>query len=288
MPESRQLAHGQKVPIGWQLTEGRFQAHRESYVGKGIAVEGDERVRSFHVGAVQAFREDACHVRRALPSGFLGSEGNDLRGFQVADGGVVDLAGRQPGQVFHLMHADSCPGQSEIGGEDLGQHARLVPALDGDDQAVIRSGRGSHRTQVGQDPLHLAEVHAQPGDLDETAAAADHFVQAVRVPAGEVSGAKFVHLAPEREVLRALGVAQHDVRAGVDQFTIREAVHRLDPEGAARHRDADRLRLLSGQVRWQVGHAGGSLGGAVHDEEVPSAALADLRPGAHRCQSAGS
>lgn len=42
----------------------------------------------------------------------------------------------------------------------------------------------------------------------------------VRVPAGEVAGEQCVHLASEREVLRALGVAKHDVRTGVDRFVV--------------------------------------------------------------------
>ena len=65
--------------------------------------------------------------------------------------------------------------------------------------------------------LEAVEVEAQAEDLAAPVEPADDLEQPVDL-AGEVAGAELVDLAPEGQVRRGLGIAEHDVRAGVDEL----------------------------------------------------------------------
>ena len=65
--------------------------------------------------------------------------------------------------------------------------------------------------------LEAVEVEAEAEDLAAAAEPADDLEQPVDL-AGEVAGAQLGGLAALREVGRRLGVAEHDVRAGVDEL----------------------------------------------------------------------
>ncbi len=65
--------------------------------------------------------------------------------------------------------------------------------------------------------LEAVEVEAEPEDLAAPVEPTDDLEQPVDLT-GEVAGAQLGGLAAEREVGRRLGVAEHDVRAGVDDL----------------------------------------------------------------------
>ena len=78
------------------------------------------------------------------------------------------------------------------------------------------------------------------------------------------------------QVFRLLGIAQHDVGAGVDELPVIQPRHWFEPEFSSGNRDADGMRMLRSQVGWQVGHAGGGFRLPIHDEKVPAALAAQL------------
>ena len=130
--------------------------------------------------------------------------------------------------------------------------------------------------------LDGVEVDAQAEDLAVAVAAPDHLEQAVD-PAGEVTGPELGGDAAEREVGGRHGVAQHHVGPGVDQLAdAGTVVHGLvEAQLAPGDGDADRARVVLGEVRRQPGHARGGLGGAVHHDEVPPAAAPEAAPAAY-------
>ncbi len=131
-----------------------------------------------------------------------------------------------------------------------------------------------------QQCLGALRVDAQAEDLRETAAAADYFVQPVRGAPGDVAGVQVLGGAAPCEVRGVFGVAEHDVRARVDQLTgvpARPVGVGLQVEGAAGYGDADRFGAGRGEVRGQVGHARCRLGLAVHHVQVPAVAPPQLR-----------
>ena len=88
---------------------------------------------------------------------------------------------------------------------------------------------------------------------------------------------------------RGLGVPEHHVRPVVDQLPDlgvrgpgeRSLGQRLDGERAAGDGDADGAGRGLGEQRRQVGHPGGGLGLAVHDEELPAPHAPEAGVAAH-------
>ena len=93
------------------------------------------------------------------------------------------------------------------------------------------------------------------------------------VAARDVAGAQRVDRLAERQVGRAVRVAHHHVGSAVDQFADVGSGHPSsgssvnEPPGIGRPIEAG---CDCGEFRWQVGHSGGRLGGAVHDEQLPA------------------
>ena len=133
-----------------------------------------------------------------------------------------------------------------------------------------------HRTAVdagvAEQSLDVVEVDAQSEQLGAAAAATDDLEQAVIVLDREVTGAQLVDGAAQREVRRRGGVAEHDVRSGVDQLSV------VDPQVAAGHGNADRLGPGVREVRREVRHPSRRLGRAVHHEEVEAVDPSALGP----------
>ena len=98
---------------------------------------------------------------------------------------------------------------------------------------VVSSGPQAALDVVEVDPVaeHLGDPGPAAGDLE----------QAGLGPAAEVAGVQAVDGASEGEVGRLVGVAEHDVRAGVDDLPVD------DVDVASRHRDADRAGVLGGR-----------------------------------------
>ena len=91
-------------------------------------------------------------------------------------------------------------------------------------EAVVDVGAECRHTVVTQRRLDALEVDPQSVHLDETAAAADHFVQSVGAAAGDVSGVQGVDGLAEREVGGPVCVSHHHVGAAVDQLADTVAV----------------------------------------------------------------
>lgn len=99
-----------------------------------------------------------------------------------------------------------------------------------EDEQFLAVGRSARRNpDVVEVTLYGVEIHAQPEDLHEAVHPADDLDIAIRSPSREIAGAQLVHRPTQREVGRLFGVAEHDVRAGVHQFT-RLAVVGVDTE----------------------------------------------------------
>jgi len=111
--------------------------------------------------------------------------------------------------------------------------------------------------------------------LDEARPATHHLQEPVLGDPAEVAGAQLGRGAPQREVARSLGVAEHDVRAPVDDLAV------LDVDRRAGHGQPDGVGVLDREVRWQPGHPRGGLALAVHDVEVPAALAPRRGPVAH-------
>ena len=116
-----------------------------------------------------------------------------------------------------------------------------------------------------------------PNDLDEPGCGVRRSGTARRALAPEVAGAQLGRRSAEGEIGRRLGVAEHHVRAGVDELTDargRPARPARSGTGSRRRAAGDRrrrrCRVRPGQVRRQVGHPGGGLGLPVHDDQVPA------------------
>ena len=83
-----------------------------------------------------------------------------------------------------------------------------------------------------------------------------------------------------RQVGGVGGVAEHDVRAAVDELAdaVGDAVDRPQLEVAAGDRPADRAGVAGGERRREVRHPGRRLGLAVHHVEVDAPAGGALAP----------
>ncbi len=132
--------------------------------------------------------------------------------------------------------------------------------------------------------LHPLQVDAQAVQLDEAAAAADHFVDPVGRAARDITGVQGVDGLAKRQIRGTVRVAHHDIGAVVHQLAdvgIRPSVERLEgerPAGIGLPIDAgSRLREIWGQVS----HSGGGFRRAVHHEQLPALALAERGEAAH-------
>ena len=160
---------------------------------------------------------------------------------------------------------------------------RSRTGADRQDQRVASVRRSGNQSVGGEQPLDPVQVDPEPEHLGHPRAAADDLEEPVLALTADVAGAQLVHRAAQRQVGGALGVPEHHVVPAIDQLTDlrlarpgqRSLGQRLDGEGAAGDRDADRLGSVGGQQRRQPGHPGGRLGGAVHHHEVPAAALSE-------------
>ena len=125
--------------------------------------------------------------------------------------------------------------------------------IDDDDRLVVDAeGRHTLGAQRGLDSM---QIDAKAIKLDEAAAAADHLVQPVGVSARDVSGMQCVDGLAERQVRRTVRVAHHHVRPVEDQLTdvgIGPSLQRLEGEGAAGDRPADRAGVRLRELWWQV------------------------------------
>ena len=160
----------------------------------------------------------------------------------------------------------------------------LVVAHRGDHQPLVVVGAEGCHAVGAEGGLHPLQVDAQAVDLDEAAGAADHFVEPVGCATGDVTGAQGVDGLAQRQVRGAVCVAHHHVGPVVHQLAdvgIRPSVERLDAEGAAGDRPADRRGARLREIRRQVGHSGGRLRRAVHDEQLPALAFAERGDAAH-------
>ena len=129
----------------------------------------------------------------------------------------------------------------------------------------------------------MVEVDAQAERLDDAAAAPDHFEQAVGRAPRQVAGPKLVDRRPEREVLRAVRVAQHHVGPAIHELSRVLARGCVHTQLAAGHGDADGVWTAGREVRRQIRHPRGGFGLAVHDEELEARAP---RRGARTAQRA--
>ncbi|NCL74323.1 hypothetical protein AIIKEEIJ_01766 [Rhodococcus sp. YH1] len=259
------------------MPEQPLEPHRHAHVRQRVATEVDERAVVGDVVAAENVR-----VQRPQPPGVHGPRlGRRLRRFrggaERGDGAVVRFAVGGAGQLGHHAHPHRGLGQPARAGRDR-PHGRGVGSLDGDDQFVVAAGAARDELVAREDGFDALQVDAQAEQLREAGATAHDPVQPGVGADGEVTGAQFVDDTPEGQLGRVGGIAEHDVGPGVDEFagTVAGLGHGVDAEGAAGNGDADRAGVLRGEVRGQVGHAGGGLGLAVHDEELPPVAPAEV------------
>ena len=173
------------------MAQGLFQPDRCCHVGQRVPAQRDERVAVGDVGDLQGVPKISPDTARADGGrAFVRVRGLALGPGQRQDSLVVQFARGQARELLDGVEFEGRTRQPHALGEDLAQEARVVVALDGDDEAVVRTGAGCLHAEVGQDPLHLSEVDAQSDDFDEPAAAAHDFVDARGVLPGEVTGAE--------------------------------------------------------------------------------------------------
>ena len=202
---------------------------------------------------------------------------------EVAHRLVVRLARRQHRQ---LRDGDGLHGAGGYAGSGGGDALDLSLVVTGGRhrEAVVDIGAERRHTAVTQRRLDALEIDPQPVHLDETAAAPDHFVQAIGAAAGDVSGVQRFDGLAERQVGGPVCVAHHHVGAAVDQLAdvvVVPRVARFDRERSAGDRPADRGRVRRGELRWQIGHSGGGLGRPIHHEQVPALSLPEFGESPH-------
>ena len=207
-----QFGERSALPVRWESAERPLQPHRHRHVRQRVAAEVDEalvgpdrpRVDLQHVGEQRA--QVAGGYRR-----FVGSTS------QVADGLIVRFARRKQRQFGDGDHPDGSSGQAGSGYCNA-LHINAFGANGGDDEPLVvidAEGRDALFAECG---FHALQVDAQPVELDEAAAAADHLVEPVGRAPSDVARAQRVDRLAERQVGRAVRVAHHHVRALVHQF----------------------------------------------------------------------
>ncbi|MCW4602447.1 hypothetical protein ON003_13150 [Janibacter hoylei] len=150
------------------------------------------------------------------------------------------------------------------------------------DHGVVAGGREGTRdvVEVDAQPEHLGDPVAATGDRDDAV-----------VDAAEVAGAQLLDHTAEGQLVGVLGVPEHDAGAGEDELAgpvagVVDVV--VDAEGGPGDRPADR-RGAGEDVGADVdGHAGGGLGLAVHDRQVPAALAPEARQLMHPVRRQGA
>ncbi len=274
-----ELADRPGVPAGREpVGEAVGQPAGELDVGQRVTTEADEGVRLGGVGPAEGAGEVGQH--RAV-------RGARLRWTvelgQGEERGVVGLAGageRHPGDDVDPdgMPRDPAAARHRVpgaGGRAPGREEEVDGSIGGDHTRVLPDVGA----QLG---LEGVEVEAQAEDLAVAVASADDLEQAVDLT-GQVAGAQLVDLAPTGQVGRTLGIAQHHVRAGVDELAHAGALVDGLVEGqlAPGDGDPDGAGVLVGEGGWQPRHPGGGLGLAVHHDEVPATGATDARPASY-------
>src|SRR5262249_36309102 len=152
----------------------------------------------------------------------------------------------------------------------------------------IAARHATAHAELLQMALHVVEAQPDAEGLYEARAAADDVVEAVGVAAGDVAGAQLLDPLGRREPARTARVADHPVRAAVDElaplvrFQDLAAAVVEQTQGAARDRDADGIRMLRGPLRRQIADARRRLGLAVHHEHSPALPGAFEREALHQ------
>ena len=272
-PERTQLAERSLRPVGRDRAERLLEPERHLDVGQRVAAEADEGVGGGGVGAAQQSPDESDHVH-------LLAHRRDRRLREGAHRAVVGLAVRQPRHLGRRDQPQAAGRQAELVADHPGHPGGVDgrgAGADRQDQAAVTVGGRGHHAPAREHLLDVVEVDPQPEHLGEPGCAGRPPRTARRRAARPMSPVRSsVDGAPEGQVGRRLGVAEHHVRAVVDQLAARSGRSR-PPAGLERAPGIGTPTGAGcgrGQLRRQVGHPGGRLGLAVHDEEVASPALA--------------
>ncbi len=150
------------------------------------------------------------------------------------------------------------------------------------EQPVVRpSDEGGDPDRLEQ-LLEAFDVQAHPVDLEERRPPPHDLERAVGAQPGQVTGRELGHLATTPQVVRAQGIAEHDVGTAVVQVADLADGNRAGgvahAEPARPHGEPHR-RGVEGRVpRRADGHPRRGLGLAVHDPQVPPLTGSPLRP----------
>ena len=168
------------------------------------------------------------------------SGGRLTRRPQCCDRRVVGLARGQPRQLVDTDDADRLRRRAQLPHGARAHRGGIPLVLDRHHEPLVLAGAGR-----AEQLLRAIEVDPQPEHLHEAAAPADDLVQPVRAAPREVAGAQRFDLAPEREVGGRGRVAEHHVRARVDELAdaLPSRLDRRERERAAGDRHADRAGM---------------------------------------------
>ena len=188
----------------------------------------------------------------------------------------------------------------------------------GDREDLVVTGDIGGDPGVGKVPLDVVEVDPHPVRLDPSGESTDHRHEpGLGVAATDVAGTEFADGGPGCEIGGLGGVAEHDVRAGVDDLAgvgagdvdvrgvvdvggdgdvggvvdvagrltggiaVRHPLQRPDLDRTAGDRQADRTGVGAHGRRWHERHAGGRLGRPVHRVPLGVPAPGALGPRRH-------
>ena len=158
-----------------------------------------------------------------------------------------------------------------------------------DDETFVVTADGDVTIRTAELLLHQVEVDAHPERFDEPRPPPDDLEHAVvGVEATDIAGAQLRERRAERQVSVIGRIAEHHVRAAIDELAdvVGQALDRPELEAAPGDRPADRAGATAGDRRREVGHARRRLGLPVHHVELGAPPLGPADATARRARGA--